>query len=462
MESYVVEFSNVLETEINNLNSELRDLKRSGNIYQIIAKYEEMWVLIRQHEKKLIAGKRYHKGGYFYDFGRYLLGRRRLIYKERGERELCLAYIEDLLDYETIEEAQSCPAFLRLVSGKYYSNEFLLSIKDESISAKNRSDVPQRPGIIYNKVVNGSISEVIEKHTPEKVVNGSISEVIDEHTPDTVAISIKKRLLEAKKEKAMKKATRLFFIFTGILLVVLWNKYLNSNPIYVALTEFNILLVINGYIWSYFVFTNPYPREDKAFLKLVDAIDNFDNVYKNDELTMELAEKIVDIANTFKTSNALGTSSTSWHRDSHKIFLDFINNLKTRVVPGIKEKKVTHSHLLKIANVFLDSSIIQLIEMNEYLENQFKEPVESPSSKIPVSIKNIYNENIIKFLSPFIFSFIIIFIVGYGSALYFEIEPKTFFYDYFGHFLGSWVALSVAPNIISYLTRRESDHGPAG
>jgi hypothetical protein len=137
----------------------------AGNFAQAENIYREQYLLFESEEQKLRANQKYHKGGPLHNWGISLLFQNRLL---EGFNKITLAYIEDLLDFPTIEEAFNAPAYKTLKSYPLISGEFLVSIKEIAENRRRERSEPRNPQEILDSLHTAGVPDLSSKLTPEE------------------------------------------------------------------------------------------------------------------------------------------------------------------------------------------------------------------------------------------------------------------------------------------------------
>lgn len=145
MPDYVVPFPETLVEKVKNL-----DVR--GGISIIAGKFQEaekifngQYDLIRSYEDKLPKGKRHHKGAPLHNTGFAILLQNDPKRTAEGYQKIFLAFIEDLLDFPTIENVHNAPAYKALLSNPFVTTDLLKLIEAEVERRKAGHNVPRQP-----------------------------------------------------------------------------------------------------------------------------------------------------------------------------------------------------------------------------------------------------------------------------------------------------------------------------
>jgi len=142
MKKFVLSFPADLDRELHKLSIKYQQLYNEKKIAEIPAIFEKQYILIRTSEEKLPKDYRFHKGAPLYNWGVFLLQNNEI---SKGLEKIILASIEDLLDYDTIPEATSAPAYTSLVINFPTSREILDSIIKKIGELLREGNVPKDP-----------------------------------------------------------------------------------------------------------------------------------------------------------------------------------------------------------------------------------------------------------------------------------------------------------------------------
>jgi len=439
METYVVDFPPELNFGYTNLVNELNVLRVSGDYVKTIKKFNEIYKLVRRYEDELPRNKKFHKGGMLYDLGIFIIKQQPPKDIQRGKREILLAYIEDLIDYETIELAQGCPAYQTLKTHNYYPDDLLEKILDEVKKAKRTESIPKRPVIIFNNAKEGREIKKDERFIPE-----------------SVKLENKIKLLEEKKEKEKKKGLYVFISSMGLLGLYLYSYFINLLPFVPEYHELIIIIIIFGLVWCFKLFINPFSNEEKAFLQLNKILEDLDNIHYDDELNKIAYERIIKASNYLEEVESLKTDPASWYLDVSDIEYTFINNLRTRVAPALQDGSLEKSHLLRIIFTLILSSVEHMKTTNDILEKQLEEGDFTKVSFISMSLKTFLDSAIGKIISPIIIAFSVPIIVCVLASVVFRKNPFEYIEQNFAAILAGGCTLLAAPYLSSFIKRRET------
>ena len=145
MQEYVVDFSSELAEKFNEQILEAISLMMKGNSQQGESIFKSLYADIRNKEKRLPEGQRFHKGTPLYWWGFTLLLQESSDKVSQGYEKLLLAYIEDLLDYDNFQEARKAPACNALARNPAIGKSLLDLVQRQVENIRAKHQVPKNP-----------------------------------------------------------------------------------------------------------------------------------------------------------------------------------------------------------------------------------------------------------------------------------------------------------------------------
>jgi len=140
--------------------------------------YQQQYETLRVGEKQLTSGDKYHKGSPLYNWGIALLLQNKVLF---GFQKIALAYIEDLLDFSTVDGALEAPAFKTLRSYPLVEQAFLDQMKTLATQRRMENRVPRDPAEIRREYRDAGQVDLSSTFTVENVRNTPIT--IDQLAP---------------------------------------------------------------------------------------------------------------------------------------------------------------------------------------------------------------------------------------------------------------------------------------
>jgi len=137
----------------------------AGNFAQAENTYKGQYELLRAEEQRLEPEQKYHKGASLHNWGVSLLLQNRLL---EGFGKITLAYIEDLVDSDNIEDAFKAPAYKTLRSYPLISEQFLFQIKQIAAERKKQQDALRDPQEVLNALRTTRVPDLTSSLTPEE------------------------------------------------------------------------------------------------------------------------------------------------------------------------------------------------------------------------------------------------------------------------------------------------------
>ena len=118
MQDYVVKEPQELMEKINDIIRQIQPLWNAGDFRGAEQLFEKYYETMRAYEEALPEGKRLHKGTPLHNWGISILLQQPSRITE-GLEKVFLAYIEDLMDFDSIEEVHSAPAYKTLYASPF-------------------------------------------------------------------------------------------------------------------------------------------------------------------------------------------------------------------------------------------------------------------------------------------------------------------------------------------------------
>jgi predicted nucleotide-binding protein len=172
MENYVVpNFPQDLSLEIDRLGREIGIFWHKEQYAEAEALFKQQYTLIRKtEEKKLHEGQRFHKGSYLHSWGLSILWQKKLDRVEEGSRKIFLAYVEDLLDFKTIDEVRGAAAYNALIGNPFINHECLEIVLSRVSERKRTGQIPKDPEDVLSAhyKIAEEISLAFNERMPEK------------------------------------------------------------------------------------------------------------------------------------------------------------------------------------------------------------------------------------------------------------------------------------------------------
>ena len=114
--AYVVPNPPDLQQRIYNIIGRIQPLWNERNSAEAETLFEEYYSIMRAYEEHLPRGQRLHKGTPLHNWGISILLQGDPLRIQEAVQKIFLAYIEDLLDFDTIDEVHSAPAYKTLIT----------------------------------------------------------------------------------------------------------------------------------------------------------------------------------------------------------------------------------------------------------------------------------------------------------------------------------------------------------
>jgi len=206
MREFIANFSPTLNRVILEDSRTINRLWRESNFTEAEEILQRQYDLIREDEERLPDTRKYHKGATLFNLGIALVSQNDPSKGPLGVLKLILAYIEDLLNQDSIGIANSLPA-ARTLSDHFPETTQLMH--EVEISVKNRlhtQNIPKDPEEILN-----DIDVVIRENTLE-----TYEATIIEDRPDNVEEARSKVFVVHGRNRAAKDAMYEFLFSVGL------------------------------------------------------------------------------------------------------------------------------------------------------------------------------------------------------------------------------------------------------
>lgn len=165
MQDYVVDFPSELEERIKDAGLRAVGLLFGGDSEQTQSTFQNLYSEIRKVENLQTEGKRFHKGDILYWWGFALILQEESQKVSSGYEKLLLAFVEDLLDFETFEQAIAAPASTALLRNPAISKSLLDLVQNQVDILKERHRIPKDPKDVL-KPIGKKTQEILEKPSP--------------------------------------------------------------------------------------------------------------------------------------------------------------------------------------------------------------------------------------------------------------------------------------------------------
>jgi hypothetical protein len=125
--------------------------------------FKKQYEMIRQSEEKLAKGKRHHKGAPLHNLGISILLQGDPSRIQEGYKNIILAFIEDLLDYDNIEGVHAAPAYQALLKNPSINRSLLELIEQKVEQCRSSKQIPRDPEEVFRL-------KLIEEKTKEATI----------------------------------------------------------------------------------------------------------------------------------------------------------------------------------------------------------------------------------------------------------------------------------------------------
>jgi predicted nucleotide-binding protein len=159
----VADYPAELAKQVNEIDREIGHLWVDGRYAEAESFFKREYDLIRFFEDRLPENKRFHKGSPLYNWGLSILLQKKPERAEEGFRKILLAYIEDLLDFESFEKADLAPAHTVLANNPFYEPSLLVAVSRLVREIQKRGEIPRDPAVVIDKRVSDGTHESATK-----------------------------------------------------------------------------------------------------------------------------------------------------------------------------------------------------------------------------------------------------------------------------------------------------------
>jgi len=191
----IIQLPDELATKFMQMEQEAYSYLVAGDFSRAERVYKQQYDIFKSEEQRLSRDEKYHKGGPLHNWGISLLLQKRIL---EGFQKISLAYIEDLLNFPTVENALEAPAYKTLRSYPLISNEFLERLRELATRRREQNRVPREPEEIMREYRREGYADLPSTFTVERV----------RETP--ITIDQLKPLIEDQLEKRGPKEKRVF------------------------------------------------------------------------------------------------------------------------------------------------------------------------------------------------------------------------------------------------------------
>lgn len=145
MRNYVViDLPLELQTNLGRIIPQVQQLWNEKRFNEAEALFREYYELMRKFEEDLQPGLRFHKGYPLHNWGISILLQEIPQRKIEGLSKIFLAYLEDLIDFDTIQQVYSSPAYKTLFAFPSY-HELLESARLRVEELRTSHTIPRNP-----------------------------------------------------------------------------------------------------------------------------------------------------------------------------------------------------------------------------------------------------------------------------------------------------------------------------
>jgi hypothetical protein len=141
-QQYVVDLEQDLAKAVAQMDFAAATLMIGGNYKTAEELFKKQYELIRQSEERLVKGKRHHKGAPLHNLGISILLQQDANRIQEAYKNITLAYIEDLLDFDNIEQVLAAPAYQALLSNPSFHKSLLELIEQKVEQCKSTKQIP--------------------------------------------------------------------------------------------------------------------------------------------------------------------------------------------------------------------------------------------------------------------------------------------------------------------------------
>lgn len=181
MQSYILPYPEELNKVIEEQNQEISSLINERNFLEAEKLLAQQFELIRSNENKLPEGKRYHKGATLYNWGIFMPLQNEPKKISEGYRNILLAFIEDLLDSDKMQEAHGSPSYKMLLENPFMTRDLLNLVENNVQERRTFHSIPKNPEDVLQPLSNEA-KEAVEK--PIEITIEQVRPIIESHLMD--------------------------------------------------------------------------------------------------------------------------------------------------------------------------------------------------------------------------------------------------------------------------------------
>lgn len=154
MRAYVNAYPPELQADMISIEEEVSQLFPAGGYEKATQLLGEEYELLRTTEEKQPENTRLHKGAPLYNWGIAILLQKNPAKVEEGFRKILLAFIEDLFDFDTEEQALRAPAYTVLSNNPFYNTATLSNVRESVRRRQQENEIPKDPQEIITEQVS--------------------------------------------------------------------------------------------------------------------------------------------------------------------------------------------------------------------------------------------------------------------------------------------------------------------
>jgi len=167
MQSYVAQYPPELARRVAETDNSIATLWNQGRYAEAEGFFENQYSIVRSFESRLPDNQRFHKGGTLHNWGIVILLQKRTERLGDGFEKILLAYIEDLLDFDSIEQVQSSPAYLVLTGNQFFDRNQLDIVRQHVERRKSTGQIPKNP----EDIVTPEVANAMQLGTRQFIAN---------------------------------------------------------------------------------------------------------------------------------------------------------------------------------------------------------------------------------------------------------------------------------------------------
>jgi hypothetical protein len=147
------------KTRINRITGE-------NKLAELQYEWQSVYQQTREYEDKNVAkGMRIHKGGSLFYWGLSMLMQKDGNKEAEAHYLIFLAFIEDLLDYETFKDAKTCAAYQTIKNSPYISSQLLVETEERIESLLQQNSIPKDPETVIDRHTRELLGQSVKKIT---------------------------------------------------------------------------------------------------------------------------------------------------------------------------------------------------------------------------------------------------------------------------------------------------------